>query len=286
MTLESLRPAYQTTLGTVLCGVLLSLAPPTAVAQTSTGTTTLDDWRGSLNQQLDDEMGRLASASRVETTAATDEVPSEPSSPSSRSDELSDLTYRRNRHWSVDAKSIFQSQGLPVGLIAVAAVESGFNPFAVSPKGAAGLWQFMPATARQYGLVVNASRDDRFDGLRSTLAAARYLRQLYDQFGDWPLALAAYNAGADRVGQGLARFHTHNFWTLSRNFALPDETLDYVPRVLSVMRREPENLDLPLSTSWNRPGKAPDSHFTHPNHQGNIVFATTSPGSSTPETAK
>lgn len=288
MTLQSFRPTYQTTLTMVLCGFLLSFAPPTTVAQTTSGTTTLNDWRTSFDQQLDDEMVRLDSASRVETIAATNKAPSESSTPSHQPEADSELTFRSTGHWPIAAKSIFRSQGLPVGLIAVAAVESGFNPFAVSSKGAAGLWQFMPATARQYGLVVSASRDDRFDEFRSTVAAAQYLHRLYDQFGDWPLALAAYNTGADRVEQGLDHFHAHDFWTPSRNFALPDETLDYVPRVLSAMKREPENQSLApqRSTPWNRPREAPDSHLIQPNHQGNIVDATTSPESFTPEASK
>ncbi len=95
MTLESFRPAYQTTLRIVLGGFLLSFAPPATVAQTTSGTTTLDGWRISFDQQIDDEIERLASASRVEAIPATDSVPSESSSPSYQPAFFSESTYRR-----------------------------------------------------------------------------------------------------------------------------------------------------------------------------------------------
>ncbi|HSC77145.1 MAG TPA: lytic transglycosylase domain-containing protein [Candidatus Acidoferrales bacterium] len=136
--------------------------------------------------------------------------------------------------WKILRES-FQAEGVPVELLAVGWVESRFNPRALSPKGARGIWQFMPETARRYGLQVSDARDDRIDFGLSTRAAARHLADLYRQFGDWRLALAAYNAGADRVDLAIARARTRDF-RLIRPW-LPAETQDYVPSVLRFSTR-------------------------------------------------
>lgn len=131
----------------------------------------------------------------------------------------------------------FEAEGVPVELLAVGWVESRFNPTALSPKGARGAWQFMPETARRYGLEVGDTRDDRTDLPLSTRAAARHLADLYRQFGDWPLALAAYNAGAERVDAAITRASTREFWLLRP--WLPAETQLYVSAVLDAMRPLP-----------------------------------------------
>lgn len=128
---------------------------------------------------------------------------------------------------------ILRAEGVPRQMAAVVLVESGGQSTALSPKGARGLWQFMPDTARRYGLVVTGSLDERLDLYKSTRAAARYLRDLYTQFGDWPLALAAYNAGEDAVQRAVERTSTREFSSIAGR--LPVETQNYVPAVLKAM---------------------------------------------------
>jgi hypothetical protein len=136
---------------------------------------------------------------------------------------------------SVSLESILDGEGVPVRLLNVARVESGFRPWALSPKGARGLWQFMPDTARRFGLRVDGQRDERVDPERATRAASQYLRFLHGLFGDWKLALAAYNAGEGRVGRAIGRGRTRDFYELSRRGLLPAETRRYVPAVLAGM---------------------------------------------------
>jgi hypothetical protein len=128
---------------------------------------------------------------------------------------------------------ILRSHGVPADLAAVILVESGGRAMALSPKGARGLWQLMPDTARRYGLRVNEIQDDRLDLFKATDAAARYLHDLYAQFGDWKLALAAYNTGEANVGSAILRAHTQDFDRLTSLRMLPLETMNYVPRVLA-----------------------------------------------------
>jgi hypothetical protein len=132
---------------------------------------------------------------------------------------------------------ILAEERVPVELLSVAYVESGFNPLALSPKGARGIWQFMPATARRYGLAVDGDLDHRTHPEHATRAAARYLRDLYGQFGDWKLALAAYNAGEGRVWGVIRRTGIRDFDEMSRRGLLPAETRAYVPSVLAVWSR-------------------------------------------------
>lgn len=130
---------------------------------------------------------------------------------------------------------ILRAEGLPEALVAVVLVESGAQPLAMSPKQARGLWQFIPETARRYGLAVQGPRDDRIQVERATSAAARYLRDLYEQFGAWPLALAAYNAGEHAVARALEEARGADFWTLSARKLLPAETRSYVSAVLAAV---------------------------------------------------
>ncbi len=129
---------------------------------------------------------------------------------------------------------ILAEENVPTELLAVAFVESGFNPQALSPKGARGIWQFMPGTAERYGLSVRPADDHRTHPEHSTRAAARYLRDLYRQFGDWKLALAAYNWGEGNIQRVIDRTGIRDFDEMARRGLLPLETRNYVPSVLAV----------------------------------------------------
>lgn len=121
--------------------------------------------------------------------------------------------------------------GLPTDLKYLSVVESALNPKAVSRVGATGLWQFMPATGAEYGLRTSSVVEDRSDPVKSTDAAARHLRDLYNKYNDWALALAAYNSGAGRVNAAIKRAHSRNFWAIQRY--LPQETRNYVPAFIA-----------------------------------------------------
>jgi membrane-bound lytic murein transglycosylase D len=130
-----------------------------------------------------------------------------------------------------------RTEGAPVELLYLALVESGFNPKARSRAGAVGLWQLMPATARQLGLRVDAHRDDRTDPVASTRAGVKYLRQMAERFGSWHLAMAAYNCGPGCVGKAIDQSSgTRDYWSLCARGALPQETRDYVPKIIAAAR--------------------------------------------------
>ena len=128
----------------------------------------------------------------------------------------------------------FRRYGLPLELKYLAVVESMLKPTAMSRAGALGIWQFMYRTARSYGLKIDSYIDERMDVERSTDAAARYLRNLYDIFGDWPLAISAYNCGSGNVNKAIRRAgDKRDFWSVYPY--LPRETRSYMPAFVGVM---------------------------------------------------
>jgi len=129
---------------------------------------------------------------------------------------------------------VLREEGVPQDLIYLAQAESGFHPLALSRAGARGMWQFMGDRAKGYGLERDWWVDDRQDPEKSTRAAARHLKDLYNQFGDWYLAMAAYNSGPGTVQQAVKRTGYADFWELYRRNVLPRETRNYVPIIVAV----------------------------------------------------
>jgi peptidoglycan lytic transglycosylase D len=131
-------------------------------------------------------------------------------------------------------RRVLKEEGVPQDLIYLAQAESGFHPLALSRVGARGIWQFMASRARGYGLQRDWWIDDRQDPEKATRAAARHLKDLYQQFGDWYLAMAAYNSGPGTVQSAVKRTGYADFWELYRRNVLPKETRNYVPIIVAV----------------------------------------------------
>lgn len=168
-----------------------------------------------------------------------------------------ELGWKRMGAYQPALESILRERNLPSELVYLGITESGFNRWALSPRQARGIWQFIPTTAARYGLVQTPGTDERIDPIKSTMAAAEYLKDLYGSFGDWYLALAAYNAGENRIRSAMARTGIRDFWTLRRLGLLPRETANYVPAVLATISisRNPREFGF-LNPS---PRGAPDS---------------------------
>ena len=132
-------------------------------------------------------------------------------------------------HYKPLVEDIFSEFNLPNDLIFLSLVESGFNPYAYSRARATGPWQFMKGTALLYGLRVDRYVDERRNPIKSTVAAARYLRDLYDLFGTWTLAMAAYNAGEGKVMRALQKARAEDYWQISQTKHIRRETKEYVP---------------------------------------------------------
>jgi membrane-bound lytic murein transglycosylase D len=152
----------------------------------------------------------------------------------------------RSGKYEAMIRQTLKEEGVPQDLIYLAQAESGFHPLALSRAGARGMWQFMGSRAKGYGLERSWWIDDRQDPEKATRAAARHLKDLYNQFGDWYLAMAAYNSGPGTVQSAVKRTGYADFWQLYNRNVLPKETRNYVPIILAVaiMAKNPEQYGL------------------------------------------
>jgi hypothetical protein len=139
----------------------------------------------------------------------------------------------RSEYYAPYIQAILRSSGMPEDLVYLAMIESGFNNLARSHARAVGPWQFISATGKRYGLTVNWWIDERRDIRKSTLAAAAYLKDLYNMFQNWELAAAAYNAGENKIGRALRQGQAKDFWQIARLRLLKQETRDYVPKLMA-----------------------------------------------------
>ncbi|MDE6101180.1 MAG: lytic transglycosylase domain-containing protein [Paramuribaculum sp.] len=140
------------------------------------------------------------------------------------------LTIKRANRYFPEMAPILKSEGVPEDLLYLACIESSLNPHAVSPAKAAGFWQFMPATAREYGLEVNDSVDERYNLEKATRAACRYLKSAYAKYGNWESAAASYNGGQGRISSELASQKVESAFDLW----LVSETTRYMFRLLAM----------------------------------------------------
>lgn len=148
--------------------------------------------------------------------------------------------------WEGMVRQKLRLAGLPQDLLYLALIESGMNPNAYSRARAVGMWQFISSTGRKYGLEVSFWLDERRDPFKSTDAAIAFLSDLYEEFGSWYLAAAAYNGGPGRVRRGIARTGSDDFWDLAEARTLRRETRNYVPKLIAaaLIARNPERYGL------------------------------------------
>ncbi|HET6142731.1 MAG TPA: LysM peptidoglycan-binding domain-containing protein [Candidatus Acidoferrales bacterium] len=173
---------------------------------------------------------------------------------------------RRAGRYREMVRRVLKEEGIPQDLIYLAQAESAFLPQAVSKAGARGMWQFMSFAGRKYGLQKTWWVDERQDPEKATRAAARDLRDLYDQFGDWYLAMAAYNSGAGAVQHAVERTGYADFWELYHRNVLPKETMNYVPIIvaLTLISKDPARYGIEfepepaLKADKVKPGQAID----------------------------
>ena len=169
---------------------------------------------------------------------------------------------------------VLAEEGLPAELIFLAQAESGFQPRAVSNKACVGVWQFAKFRGNEYGLNQTPATDDRMDPEKATRAAARHLHDLYEHFGDWYLAMAAYNCGPGCVDSAVMRTGYADFWELRRRNALPLQTANYVPAILAMVIMSKNAEEYGLQNVDFEPAVSYDSlELQTPTHIGLVAAA-------------
>jgi membrane-bound lytic murein transglycosylase D len=197
---------------------------------------------------------------------------------SGRGKKILEYGLRRAGRYRTLIRRIFDEEGIPQELIHLAQAESGFSPRAVSRRRASGMWQFVLSRGQEYGLVRTKATDDRLDPEKATRAAARHLRDLYTQFGDWYLAMAAYNCGPITVQRAVERTGYADIWELRRRNVLPRETASYIPVILAmaIMAKNPAHYGLDM-TGADRPLEYSTVELDAPAHLDLIADITEHP---------
>ena len=156
-------------------------------------------------------------------------------------------------------EDILRKEGLPEDLVYLAMVESGFNPKAYSRARAVGMWQFISSTGRAYGLRIDSYVDERKDPIKSTEAAARFIKDLYYEFKDWYLAMASYNVSKSKVTRAIRIYKSRNFWDLK---SLPTETKNHIPKFIAaaIIAKNPEKYGF-INISYQMPFKYEEVHI-------------------------
>ena len=220
-----------------------AMAPAASDAESAEPRGVPDELQGVSGQTSPADLQRARDAVKSDPRSATFDIPitindsvlamiASFSSRESVRERFSEGLVRAGRYLPM-MRETFRNAGLPSDLVYVAMIESSFKTAARSRARAQGVWQFIAPTGRRYGLRTSRAVDERSDPVKATQAAAGYFRDLYEIFGDWYLAMAAYDCGEGRVARAIARTGTDNYWELCRLGALPKETRLYVPSVIA-----------------------------------------------------
>lgn len=257
------------------CSMVLSVMILSKLYSTPSSTSKEDPIRKTLLEQVEKHKKAIALSPEKQKEAyyrsvmfANEDVPLyNPSVEKKFERYLANFTFRKQQSYTLHKKaekhlpqiaSILASYGIPEDFKYIPLVESNMNPQITSHKGAGGYWQFMPATARLYGLKVNSDVDERKNLVKSTHAAARYLKSLYREFNDWTLVAAAYNVGGGSLKNTIRRQGTNDYYSLRLN----KETGSYVYKLVSIK----EVIENPHKHGYKRYGKL-DDKYQHMNER-------------------